>query len=198
MTTTTRSAPAHRTTPTPVPRHGRANAAALRTGGLTGAAGLAAVTASVLVAPQVPDHPVLHDAALFAHLAALTLGLGAVLLIDLTGARWVLRRASLADVARLAALAHPAIWLGLAGLVLSGALLHPDPTADLTQAKLAAVVLVCANGGYATRLSRDISLAALVGDRLPRPLLVRAMASGALSQVAWWTAVVVGFLNTRS
>ena len=107
-------------------------------------------------------------------------------------------RHGLGDVARLATLAHPAVWLGLAGLTLSGALLDPDPTSALTRVKLAAVVLVCANGGYATALSRAVSTAATTGERLPRPLLARALVAGALSQTGWWTAVVIGVTNAGS
>ena len=177
--------------------HPRPRSAA-RTAALTGAAGLAAVGTVVAVAPALPDAPLLHDLALLAHLASLALGFGAVLLLDLTGARWMLGRATLADTARLARLAHPAIWLGMAGLVLSGALLHPDPTSTLTQAKLLAVVLACANGGYATRLGRAVADAALRSDRLPRGLMARGLAASALSQLAWWTAVVVGWLNARA
>jgi len=163
-----------------------------------GAAGATAVAAAVLVAPFVPRDPVLHDVALLGHLVALALGFGAVLLLDLTGARWVLGRVALADTARLATLAHPAIWLGIAGLVLTGALLHPDPTSVLTQGKLLAVVVACTNGGWATSLGHEVAAAAARAERLPRRLLVRALVASGVSQGAWWTAVVVGWLNARS
>jgi hypothetical protein len=188
-------APVERAPVEPTPRAPRS---AARATVLTGAGGLAAVGTVVAVAPVLPDGPLVHDLALLAHLSFLALGFGAVLLIDLTGARWMLGRATLSDTARLANLAHPAIWIGMAGLVLSGALLHPDPTSDLTRAKLLAVVLACANGGYATHLGHRVAEAARRSDRMPRALMARGLAASAVSQLAWWTAVVVGWLNARA
>lgn len=186
-------------TPAPVTEaHPVPTRSPLRGALVTGAAGLAAVTTVVVVSPAVPHDPLLHDLAVLAHLASLAVGFGAVLLLDLTAARWMAGRVTLADTARLAALAHPAIWVGMAGLVASGALLHPDPTSPLTLAKLGAVVLACANGGYATTLGKAVEAAAQRAGRLPRGLLLRGAAASAVSQVAWWTAVVVGWLNARS
>ncbi|WP_377639457.1 hypothetical protein [Oryzobacter terrae] len=182
----------------PVARPTRSWRSPVRSALLTGAAGVAAVTTAVLVAPHVPRDPLLHDVALLGHLTALALGFGAVLLLDLTGARWMLGRVTLADTARLAALAHPAIWLGMAGLVLTGGLLHPDPTSVLTQGKLLAVVVACANGGYATSLGHEVATAAARAPHLPRGLLLRGLVASGVSQGAWWTAVVVGWLNARS
>ena len=87
---------------------------------------------------------------------------------------------------------------GIAGLVLTGALLHPDPTSALTQGKLLAVVVACANGGYASTLGHEVAAVAARAQRLPRGLLGRALVASGLSQGAWWTAVVVGWLNARS
>lgn len=178
--------------------HATPSRSPLRSALLTGAAGLVGVTTVVAVSPALPRDSLTHDLALLAHLASLAVGFGAVLLLDLTGVRWMAGRVTLADVARLASLAHPAIWLGMAGLVASGALLHPDPTAPLTLAKLGAVVLACANGGYATTLGRAVEAAARRSDRLPRALLLRGAAASGVSQAAWWTAVVVGWLNARA
>lgn len=155
---------------------------------------VAAWAAVVVVAPQVRLAEPVPSLALFAHLSSLLLGFGAVLLVDWFGLLWLARRRTLADVLRTAKGAHVPTWLGFTGLLVSGALLAPAAS-PLTSVKLAAVLTVGLNGVLAgallTRLSR-------YEDRpLPTGLLVRAGLATTLSQAAWWTAVVIGYLNSR-
>lgn len=115
-------------------------------------------------------------------------------MVDWFGLLWLVRRRSLADVLRTAQGAHVPTWLGFTGLLVSGGLLGPDPT-PLTTVKLLAVLTVGLNGVFAgmvlSRLSR-------YEDRhLPTTLLIRASAATTLSQGAWWTAVVIGYLNSQ-
>lgn len=137
----------------------------------------------------------LHTAALFAHLGCLALGFGAVLSVDFHALMWLLGRTSLRQVTGLATQLHHAAWVGLAGLVLTGALLEPDASAPLTQLKLAMVLVLGLNGVYATSLSTR--LAGHRDDHPPTRLLLRAACSTLVSQVCWWGAMAIGFLNTR-
>jgi hypothetical protein len=155
-------------------------------------AGWAAV---VVVAPQVQASEDVHTVALFAHLSSLLLGFGAVLLVDWFGLLWLLRRRTLGDVLRTAKGAHVPTWLGFTGLLVSGALLAPAAS-PLTSIKLMAVLAVGLNGVFAGRLLTRLSR---YQDReLPMSLLIRAGLATTLSQGAWWTAVVIGYLNSRS
>lgn len=146
------------------------------------------------VAAHVEADPVLHTGALFLHLASLVVGLGAVLRVDWEASLWLLGRRSLRDVLRLAAGSHTLIWAGLAGLVLSGVLLHPDLSSPLTRAKLAAVLLIALNGVQAHSLQDR--LAASRGLPSTR-LLLWSSASAGLSQVGWWSATLIGFANAQ-
>lgn len=153
------------------------------------------VAGTLWVSSHLEGDPALHDAALFGHLACLVLGFGAVLAVDWVALLWLLRRRALDDLLRAADTAHVPIWLGYAGLVLTGMLLEPDLANPATQAKLALVLLVGWNGALA--MSLRTPLARLAG-RAPagRVLLVSAVCAG-VSQVGWWGAMLLGFLNGR-
>jgi hypothetical protein len=138
----------------------------------------------------------LHDVALFGHLAALLAGFGAVLTLDAYALLWLLGRRTLTDLCALSHGVHGLIWFGLAGLVLTGALLSPDVDARLTQVKLGLVLLIALNGLNAAAVQRRLDR---VGqDLVPARLLLRAGAAGMLSQLGWWSATVIGFLNAES
>ncbi|ARZ68555.1 hypothetical protein M1P56_31325 [Streptomyces sp. HU2014] len=171
-------------------------------------AGVCAVwAAAVWTAVHLTADPLLHDVALFAHLASLVVGFGAVLTVDWLGLLWLLGRRPLPEVLRTADAVHLPIWLGLAGLVGSGVLLHPDPGSPLTQVKLGLVLLVALNGVHAWTLGP--ALAALSGPRgadapgdapgapVSRALTARCASTVLVSQLGWWGATVIGFLNSR-
>lgn len=146
---------------------------------------------AVWTAGHVGPDRTLHDAALFAHLACLVVGFGAVLTVDWAALRWIAGRGDLRDLLRQAGHVHVPIWAGFGGLVLSGVLLEPDVSDPATQAKLGLVLLIGWNGLLAmwlhARLSRD-------PGRLR--LGVSALTAFA-SQVGWWGAMMIGFLNAR-
>lgn len=156
---------------------------------------IGAWAAVVIAAPQVQTPGAVHTVALFAHLSSLLLGFGAVLLVDWFGLLWLLRRRSLGDVLRTAKGAHVPTWLGFTGLLVSGTLLSPAAS-PLTSVKLVAVLAVGLNGVFAGRLLARLSR--YEDRRLPASLLIRAGLATTLSQGAWWTAVVIGYLNSRS
>ncbi|MBC2901606.1 hypothetical protein [Streptomyces cupreus] len=151
---------------------------------------------SVWAALHVEAGPAVRTVALFVHLGALVIGLGSVLTIDYYGALWLLGRRSLRQALEFADPLHVPVWAGLAGLVLSGIALDPDPQAPLTRVKLVLVLLVALNGVHAQALHRTL---VGQGGALPlRRLLVRGVISAVLSQLGWWGAVTIGFLNSRS
>ncbi|MEV4435488.1 hypothetical protein [Streptomyces sp. NPDC049585] len=167
-------------------------APALRT--LAASLGVCALwAAAVWTAVHLRADPLLHDVALFVHLASLVVGFGAVLTVDWLGLLWLAGKRPLAEVLRTSAAVHPPIWLGLAGLVGSGVLLQPSLSAPLTQVKLALVLLVALNGIHAHVLQERLTTTARVG----RALLVRCGATVLVSQLGWWGATLIGFLNSR-
>jgi hypothetical protein len=99
------------------------------------------------------------------------------------------------ELTRLTSAAHLPIWLGLTGLVVSGALCRPDLSAPLTWIKLSLVLLVTLNGLHAYAIGER--LARLGNDAVALPLLRRAGTAAALSQLGWWGAMIIGFVNAQ-
>jgi hypothetical protein len=154
----------------------------------------AAVTAGTLL------HPVglLHDIGLFVHLMSLVLGFGAVLVLDVYGAIALLGQGrGPVEVARFAAGVDPMIWAGLAGLVVSGAALSPNVDSPATWLKLAAVLIVAINGINAHHLCTSLTSlpTTLRLSELSTGLKARLLLTGAVSQAAWWTAILVDYWN---
>ena len=148
--------------------------------------------AVVWAVPHLRADPALHTVARFAHLAALLVGFGAVLTIDWLGLRWLLGYRPLADVLRLAQATAVPIWAGLAGLTVSGLLLHPDLASWPTRIKLGIVLVVGLNGLCAHHVTSRL------GDTpAPRSVLIRAATCAAISQAGWWSATIIGFLNAH-
>jgi hypothetical protein len=165
---------------------------------LGGGAAAAAVVCCWVIAVgpsgRLPVSTGWRDGALFAHLAALVIGFGGVIVIDWLGLLWMLGRGTLTEVTRAASGLHPLIWSALAVLVISGALLHPDMSSALTRVKLALVLVIAVNGLFATALQRALDR---VGDRPPGGLLVRAASASTVSQASWWATMAIGFANRR-
>lgn len=137
--------------------------------------------------------PWLHTVGLFVHLASLVVGLGAVMAVDWSGLMFLLRRSSFHTVLIQAHRTTPLIWLGLLGLLVSGTVLEPRLT-PLTVVKFVAVLCVGLVGVLVTATTRRMM------PELPTPsraLLRRGMILAALSQVCWWTAAIIGFVNAQ-
>ncbi len=152
---------------------------------------------ALAVSPRITLPAAAHDAVLLVHLAALVLGFGAVLAVDWHGALWLLRRLSLEDLLAVTARLTSAIWVGLGVLVATGALLSPDLASPAARVKLALVAVAGANGVHASSVHAALSRAACHGGAVPTRLLVRGLATGGVSQVAWWGATVIGFLTAH-
>jgi len=135
--------------------------------------------------------------ALFGHLLSLVTGLGAVVVLDTYGAGCLLKKRSPVVVAQLAASLDMLIWAGLVGLTITGALLSPNLASSFTWVKLGAVLVAGLNGINAHGLRTAVAAlpATLSLWELPRPLLWRLLATAAISQTAWWLAVLIGYWN---
>ena len=164
---------------------------------LLGTGIVAAWSAVLISSTRVHVSPAVHEAALFLHLASVVLGFGAVLTVDWVGLLWTLRQRTLSAVVQAAHTAHLPIWLGLAGLSVTGGLLSPDLSSPRTLVKLVAVLVVALNGLYAGQIQRALHRYG-DGAAIPRPLMMRSMAAAAVSQVGWWTATIIGFLSAQS
>ncbi|WP_433790055.1 hypothetical protein [Actinoplanes sp. CA-252034] len=140
------------------------------------------------VSPYRHVSPRVHDLALLVHLGSMVIGFGAVLTVDWFGLLWLAGRRGFADVLSTARGTHVPIWAGFAGLLASGALLGMP-----AGPKALAVLVIGVNGVYAAVLLRELT-------RHPEPptsLLVRSGLATTISQAAWWTALVLGYLNSR-
>jgi len=137
-------------------------------------------------------HPdvALHNLALFAHLASLVLGFGAVLVADYFIILWMLRRSTFTEAIYGAARLQLLVWTGLIGLVASGVLLEPNLSAGMTRAKLAFVVVLTLNGLQATILGKRMETS--VGA-LSLRLLIWGAATTTVSQLCWWGSAWIGF-----
>lgn len=163
---------------------------------LLGAAATAVLSAAVWAAVHLQSDHALRTGALFVHLVALVVGFGAVIAVDWFALLWLLGRRSLPQLTNVASAAHLPIWLGLLGLVLSGALLRPDLTVPLTWIKLGLVLLVTLNGLHAYAVGERLLRWSVAGN-VPRGLLRHAGGTAAVSQLGWWGAMIIGFINTQ-
>jgi hypothetical protein len=182
--------------PSYTPRHAGPTAGRPRRVFVRAATAITAVwVVVVLTSPHIEVSPEVHRLALFCHLAALVVGFGAVLAMDWLGLQWMLRRLDLPTLLRTTHNAHLLVWLGLAGLVASGALLGPNTGAALTRVKLVAVLTVALNGLCVGRLQQR--LAAYTESRPPWTVLAAGGLAALVSQAGWWTATAVGFLSSQ-
>lgn len=135
---------------------------------------------------------------LVGHLAALVVGLGAAVMIEYAGLLWATGRGTLHDVRATERRLSPLAWLGFGGLLATGMFLAPDVSNPLTALKMVVVIVIGLNAVATARLTP--ALAELPGDLTFRaaPLRLRSwsLATGLLSQLAWWSAVLIGALNT--
>ncbi len=155
---------------------------------------------SLWLGTQLVPQPWLHMVMLFAHLASIIIGLGAAVFLEFNGFLWISGRRTLADLRHTERSVSALAWLGIVGLFASGAFLQPNLAAPLTEIKMLAVLIVAMNGVAMTRLTADLArLPAVTPFRsVPRRMQLWCIWSGIVSQVGWWTAVLIGMLNTAS
>ena len=125
---------------------------------------------------------------------------GAVLVIDWHGLLWLAGRRGLTESTRLAAGAGPLIWGGLAGLSRPAPCSTRTSTSPLTVTKLVLVLAVAWNGAAMSALRRRMAqLPAYVKPAdLPRRDWRLMMTATVISQVGWWGAILIGFVNSST
>jgi hypothetical protein len=135
---------------------------------------------------------------LFFHLASLILGLGSVLVTDLYGLLWVWDRVRFRQVIRVSTVTEKFIWLGWLGLVATGVplLMMIGEISNLTIVKLFFVTLVGVNGVVLHFLQQRVKVYK-EGDDVPNIFMFRLILALNVSQLGWWGAVVIGFLNSQ-
>ena len=171
--------------------HGLLSASEARLLGIVTLTILALIFLSTLVDP--PQW--LQVVALFIHLISLVVGFGAVLAVDWYGLLSLSRRVTIGDVLLTAERMTPLIWIGLAGLTVSGVLLKPNFNSWLVVVKLCCVVGVGIVGVLALSTSRSME------RQMPAPsrsLIHRGMILAGASQTFWWAAVTIGFLTNQA
>jgi len=154
--------------------------------------------ASILVGHNVECGPELHRIGLAAHILALVLSFGTILVVDWLGLLWLLGRVHMHESGKLEAAAKPLIWGGLALLLVSGALIDPDLTNPVTAVKLGAVLVLMLNGlSIAPAMHQLLALPPETRfGELGRKLRLRLMIALSVSQACWWTAVLIGLINS--
>ena len=159
-----------------------------------------ALYVSLWLGTQLVPQPWLHMVMLFGHLASIIIGLGAAVFLEFNGFLWTIGRRTLGDVRHTEHSVSALAWIGILGLFATGAFLQPDLEQPLPVIKMAAVLLVAMNGVAMTRLTAELS-------RLPGTIPFRSVPprvqlwcvwSALVSQIGWWTAVIIGMLNTAS
>ena len=169
---------------------------------LVGTLAVAAVVAwslAVMLAPSLSTGGPTHALAVSAHIIAMVMAFGAILLVDWHGFLWLINKRQLAETVRLDGAAGPLIWSGTALLLLSGAFLSPDLSSPLTVVKLGAVLALMLNGIMLIPLMRRLVVKPPTTTFRDLPIGQRAhmLICLGISQACWWTAIIVGFINAE-
>lgn len=162
---------------------------------------VAATTAwvlSVSIGAALQVAPGVAKIALIAHTISLVAAFGAVLLVDWVGFLWLISRRKLVETSRIESAAMPIIWGGLAGLLVTGALINPAMENPLTIIKVSAVLVLMLNGILLIPCMRRLNSMppeTRFGD-VPTGMRAHLLLCLTISQTCWWTAMVVGFINS--
>ncbi|TQJ38101.1 hypothetical protein FBY33_0093 [Arthrobacter sp. SLBN-112] len=155
---------------------------------------------SVLLSAAVFVDGYVHSIDLVVHDLFLVVAFGAIILVDWHGFLWLIGRRTLREIIRLDGAATPLIWGGLFGMLATGVFLSPHLENPMTDVKLAAVLVLSLNGIMLIPLMRRLA-------RLPAEATFRDLTLGqrthlvsclVVSQLCWWTAIIIGFINAQS
>jgi hypothetical protein len=138
---------------------------------------------------------------LFGHLISLVVGFGAVIVIDAFGLLWLIKwwGVDLTLVRRVANITQRLIWVGFTGLVLTGIpmLLMKGTVSDMTIIKLALVAMVGLNGVFLHYIKKMLDALGQDITDVPAKVYFRISLASAISQIGWWGATAIGFLNRQ-
>ncbi|MDT9241993.1 MAG: hypothetical protein P5685_24400, partial [Limnospira sp. PMC 1261.20] len=133
---------------------------------------------------------------LFFHLSFLILGFGSVLVTDLFGLLWMRDHIRFKQIVHISGITGYFVWAGWAGMLLTGiplAILKGDVD-ELMILKFFFVLLIGLNGillhGHQRRLKSFKT-----EDEVSNLFMFRLGFSLFVSQLAWWGAIVIGFLH---
>jgi hypothetical protein len=162
-------------------------------------AGVVAWALSVYLSSIVRTEGTVSTIALVLHILSLVVAFGAIILVDWHGFLWLLGRRELSETIRLDGAAGTLIWGGLAGLLATGVFLNPVLTDPLTQLKLAAVLIATLNGIMLIPLMKRLVKMppSTTFAKLPLGQRFHMVSCALISQTAWWTAIIVGFINAE-
>jgi hypothetical protein len=152
---------------------------------------------SILASSVLHPPEWVHAVALVLHLASLIVGFGSILLIEWHGLLWATEWRALHDLRQFDATVRIPVWGGVAGLLVSGALLSPDLHDPLTVVKLWAVLVLSLNGVAVTRWTAELARLPMKARyrTLPTEMRWRLITATVMSQLAWWTAILIGMFN---
>lgn len=133
---------------------------------------------------------------LFVHLGGLVLGFGSVLVTDLYGLLWLRDRVRFPQVVRVSSVTEKFVWAGWGVMVATGIplLVLKGEVDNLLVVKLFFVVLIGLNG-ILLHVLHDRIRGYEQGRDVPATVLFRLSFALLVSQVAWWGALLIGFLH---
>ncbi len=133
---------------------------------------------------------------LFVHLCGLILGFGSVLVTDLYGLLWIRDRERFTQVVRVSGVTEKFIWAGWGLMVAAGIplLVIKGEMDNLLIVKLFFVAVIGLNG-FVLHLLHKMVRGYTEGEDVPTLTLFRLSLALLVSQLSWWSAVMIGFLH---
>ena len=134
--------------------------------------------------------------ALIIHLLGLILGLGSVVVTDLFGVLWILNHVRFPQIIRLSAKTEKFIWIGYFIMVGAGIplILIKGFIDNLMIVKLFFVGVIAINGVFLHYIHKALK-PYMHNERIPKLIMFRLILAIFVSQLAWWSAFVIGFLH---
>lgn len=133
---------------------------------------------------------------LFIHISSLVLGFGSVLVTDLYGLLWIRDRVRFTQLVSVSGITQKFIWAGWIGMVAAGIplIILKGEIDNLMIIKLFFVVLIGINGIPLHFLHKKVE-GYRKGEQVPNIFMFRLMLSLFVSQIGWWSALLIGFLH---
>ncbi|NGX45988.1 MAG: hypothetical protein K940chlam2_01169 [Chlamydiae bacterium] len=134
--------------------------------------------------------------ALQIHLLGLILGLGSVVVTDLFGVLWLLDNVRFTQIIRISSKTEKFIWAGWLIMVGAGIplVLIKGFVDNLMVMKLFFVGLIAINGVFLHFIHKAL-VSYRHGADVPKLTMFRLILGITVSQIAWWSAFVIGFLH---